>query len=50
MNGRADKRIFAPMLDRLLEQNQGSDFRQSHRIQRCLRESIRRDLESYLMK
>ncbi|AHK14844.1 MULTISPECIES: type VI secretion system baseplate subunit TssE [Thalassolituus] len=46
MVNKREKRLLAPVLDRLLEQNQSSDFRQSHRIQRCLRESIRRDLEN----
>jgi len=41
-----EKRLMAPMLDRLLEQNQDTDFRQTHRIHRVLRESIRRDLEN----
>ncbi len=41
-----DKPLVAPLLDRFLEQNKGTDFRQSHQIVRSLRESIRRDLEN----
>ncbi len=41
-----EKRLIPPVLDRLLEQNQTADFRQSHHIVRCIRESIRRDLEN----
>lgn len=41
-----EKQLLAPVLDRLLEQNTGSDFKQSHQILKHLRESVRRDLES----
>ena len=40
-----DKKLLAPVLDRLLEQNRNSDFKQPHQILKHLRESVRRDLE-----
>ena len=43
-----EKRLIPTLLDRLLIQNQGADMRQSHTIVRCIRESIRRDLEGLL--
>lgn len=46
MAGSDDKRLLAPVLDRLLEQNRNSDFQQPHQILRHLRESVRRDLEN----
>ncbi|WP_370981170.1 type VI secretion system baseplate subunit TssE [Agaribacterium sp. ZY112] len=46
MAGSGDKRLLAPVLDRLLEQNRNSDFRQPHQVLRHLRESVRRDLEN----
>ena len=39
-----DKKLLAPVLDRLLEQNRDSDFSQPHQILKHLRESVRRDL------
>ena len=41
-----EKRLIPPVLDRLLDQNPDADFRQSHHIVRCIRESIRRDMEN----
>jgi len=41
-----DKPLVPPLLDRFLEQNKSTDFRQSHQVVRSLRESIRRDLEN----
>jgi len=41
-----EKRLIPPVLDRLLEQNRDADFRKSHHIVRCIRESIRRDMEN----
>lgn len=43
-----EKRLIPPMLDRLMARNQGVDMRQSHTVVRCIRESIRRDLEALL--
>lgn len=40
-----DKKLLAPVLDRLLEQNRDSDFSQPHQILKHMRESVRRDLE-----
>lgn len=46
MPDRKEKPLLPPVLDRLLEQNKATDFRQSHQIVRTIRESIRRDLEN----
>ncbi|MDP5208190.1 type VI secretion system baseplate subunit TssE [Microbulbifer sp. 2205BS26-8] len=40
-----EKRLLAPILDRLLESARKLDMHQSHQILRQLREGVRRDLE-----
>lgn len=40
-----EKRLLAPILDRLLESSRKLDMHQSHQILRQLREGVRRDLE-----
>ena len=43
-----NQRLYAPLLDRLLECNRGRDFNQPYQVLRQLRESVRRDLEHLL--
>jgi len=45
MQDNADKKILAPVLDRLLEKNKHTDFTEPHQVLRQLKESVRRDLE-----
>jgi len=40
-----EKRLLAPVLDRLLESSNRLDMHQSHQVLRQLREGVRRDLE-----
>lgn len=40
-----DKRLLAPVLDRLLESSRNMDLHQPHQILKQLREGVRRDLE-----
>ncbi|MCW8128146.1 type VI secretion system baseplate subunit TssE [Microbulbifer halophilus] len=41
----AEKRLLAPVLDRLLESSRNMDMHQPHQVLRQLREGVRRDLE-----
>lgn len=41
----SEKRLLAPVLDRLLETSRHTDFQRPHQILRQLREGVRRDLE-----
>ncbi|MBX2858642.1 MAG: type VI secretion system baseplate subunit TssE [Cellvibrionaceae bacterium] len=45
MPDHSEKKLLAPVLDRLLHKNSDDDFNQPHQILRHLRESVRRDLE-----
>jgi len=40
-----EKRLVAPVLDRLLESSRNTDFQRPHQVLRQLREGVRRDLE-----
>ncbi|WP_308364163.1 MULTISPECIES: type VI secretion system baseplate subunit TssE [unclassified Microbulbifer] len=42
---RKDKRLLAPVLDRLLESSRNMDLHQPHQVLKQLREGVRRDLE-----